>query len=260
VILALKLLLSPLLIAAATLAGRRWGPAVSGWFVGFPLVSAPVSIVLATQSGTTFAANAATGMLIGQASMCIFCAVYILLARKLKWWQTIPPALAVFFALVAVWNHFPLSLLPSFAILVGTILLLLLVIPKQIIPGNSSTNPWWDLPARMVTAGLFVVLLTSVAPILGPALSGMLSAFPVFGTVLATFTHAQQGGRAAGQLLRGSILGSFGIAVFYLVLGLVLPLTGSLWTYLLAATATLLTNGISLQFTLAKKVQPPQYS
>jgi hypothetical protein len=32
--LALKLVLTPTLIGAASLAGRRWGPAVSGWLVG----------------------------------------------------------------------------------------------------------------------------------------------------------------------------------------------------------------------------------
>ncbi|HLI06681.1 MAG TPA: hypothetical protein VKV40_08945 [Ktedonobacteraceae bacterium] len=31
-----KLLLTPLLIGLVSLAGRRWGPAVSGWIVGLP--------------------------------------------------------------------------------------------------------------------------------------------------------------------------------------------------------------------------------
>ena len=35
-VLALKLALTPALIAGASLAGRRWGGAVSGWLVGLP--------------------------------------------------------------------------------------------------------------------------------------------------------------------------------------------------------------------------------
>ena len=41
----LKLVLTPTLIGAASLAGRRWGPAVSGWLVGFPFTSAPIALV-----------------------------------------------------------------------------------------------------------------------------------------------------------------------------------------------------------------------
>jgi hypothetical protein len=39
-ILALKLVVTPLLIAAATLVARRWGPGVGGWLAGFLLVLA----------------------------------------------------------------------------------------------------------------------------------------------------------------------------------------------------------------------------
>ena len=42
-ILAFKLFLTPLLIVSVTLAGRRWGTAVSGLLIGLPLVSAPIS-------------------------------------------------------------------------------------------------------------------------------------------------------------------------------------------------------------------------
>lgn len=44
--LALKLVLAPALIGAASLAGRRWGPAVSGWLVGLPLTSGPIAFFL----------------------------------------------------------------------------------------------------------------------------------------------------------------------------------------------------------------------
>ena len=44
-ILAFKLFLTPLLIVSVTLAGRRWGTAVSGLLIGLPLVSAPISFI-----------------------------------------------------------------------------------------------------------------------------------------------------------------------------------------------------------------------
>src|SRR5437660_411979 len=41
------------------MAGRRWGPGVSGWLVGFPLTSGPVAFFLALDQGVSFAAGAA---------------------------------------------------------------------------------------------------------------------------------------------------------------------------------------------------------
>ncbi|HET7343490.1 MAG TPA: hypothetical protein VFL90_18640, partial [Methylomirabilota bacterium] len=57
-ILLLKLAATPLLIAGASLAGRRWGPAVGGWLVGLPLTSGPVAVFLALEHGAAFAAAA----------------------------------------------------------------------------------------------------------------------------------------------------------------------------------------------------------
>src|SRR6184192_563504 len=59
--LALKLVLTPALIAIATLAGRRFGPSIGGWLVGLPFTSGPVSLFLALEQGTSFAAAAALG-------------------------------------------------------------------------------------------------------------------------------------------------------------------------------------------------------
>ena len=42
-VLALKLILTPLLIGGASLAARRWGPAIGGWLVSLPLTSGPVT-------------------------------------------------------------------------------------------------------------------------------------------------------------------------------------------------------------------------
>src|SRR5712691_12062805 len=57
--------------------------------------------------------------------------------------------------------------------------------------------PWWDLPARMLVATVFVLALTSAAPALGSRLSGLLSPFPVYAAVLCVFAHRLQGVAAA---------------------------------------------------------------
>lgn len=41
-----KLLMTPLVVGLISLAGRRWGARVSGWRVGLPLTSAPITMFL----------------------------------------------------------------------------------------------------------------------------------------------------------------------------------------------------------------------
>src|SRR5258708_19288479 len=99
----LKLLVTPLLIGAASLAGRRWGETVSGWFIGLPLSSGPVCWFLALEQGTGFAAAAARGCLGGAAAEAGFCLAYGVTARNAGWPRSIGagpagfPACAAFF-------------------------------------------------------------------------------------------------------------------------------------------------------------------
>jgi hypothetical protein len=246
-VLVLKLVLTPCMIAAASLAGRRWGPAVSGWLMGFPLTSGPVSVFLDLQYGPAFAGQAAVGILAGQASVCMFCLVYSRAALRRRWPASAGLGILTFLVSTLVWNRFTLTLWPTFAILLVVIFVVARLIPRRSVPAGSVPLPDWDLPARMIVATVFVLLLTTFANALGPQLSGLIAPFPIFGTVLAVFTHRQQGGIAATQLLRGVVLGSVAFAAFFLVVGGLLPSVPGVWTYLLATLAALVVNGFSLR-------------
>ena len=80
--LALKLVLTPLLIGAASLAGRRWGPGVGGWLVGLPLTSGPIAFFIALRDGVSFAGAAAVGILAGTISQAAFSVAYGWLAAR----------------------------------------------------------------------------------------------------------------------------------------------------------------------------------
>ena len=97
----LKLLVTPLLIGAASLAGRRWGETVSGWFIGLPLSSGPVCWFLALEQGTGFAAAAARGCLGGAAAEAGFCLAYGVTARNAGWPRSIGAGTAGFAACAA---------------------------------------------------------------------------------------------------------------------------------------------------------------
>lgn len=242
-ILSLKLILSPVLIALVSLAGRRWGPAISGWFLGFPLTSAPISILLAAQYGTGFAAASATGILGGQASVCVFCLAFSYAALKFNWMVSSFLGLCAFFLSTALLNLFTLSLPAAFLILLGTITVMLFFLPKSDVQQTVAIVPSWDLPVRMILAGLFVFLVTTFATGLGPQLSGLVAPFPVFGVILAAFTHKQYGAGTVIKLFRGYLTASIGFACFFLIVGVFLPIWGSVMIYSLATVMIFAING-----------------
>jgi len=240
--------MTPILIALVSYVGRRWGSGVAGWLMGFPLTSGPVSVILTLQYGAAFAANAAVGTMGGQASVCIFDLAYCLIALYAGWPVCAGIALGIFFLAVYGWNLVNLGLLPTFLLVVFIGFIVVRLIPRQQVLAPPIPSPRWDLPARMAAAAAFVLLLTTFADRLGSQLSGLLSPFPIFGVVIAAFTHHQQGPAAATQLLRGVVIGSFGFNSFFLVVAALLPYLAPGWVYLLATLATLAVNGFAFRF------------
>src|SRR5512132_3237030 len=92
----LKLVLAPVIIGSASLAGRKWGPAVSGWIVGMPLTSGPVIFFLALSHDVNFAANAAQGVISGGLSLVAYALTYAWLATRFRWYIAILGSFVVF--------------------------------------------------------------------------------------------------------------------------------------------------------------------
>ena len=236
--LALKLVLTPVLVGAASLAGRRWGLAVGGWLVGIPFTSAPVAFFLALDPGPRFAAEAALGMMAAAISQAAFCLVYSWTAQRAGWawaahragWTICLGAASGAFA-VATLVLRPLrpSAAASFALVVVILVVALFFMPGRTEPASEQTAlPRWDIPARMLVATAFVLALTTAAPALGARLAGLIAPFPLYATVLTVFAHRLQGREAATGVLRGLLLGLFAFASFFLALALLLEVSVAL--------------------------------
>jgi hypothetical protein len=254
-ILTLKLVLSPIIIALVSLAGRKWGSTVSGWFLGFPLTSGPISLVMALQHGTVFAAASAAGNLGGQASVCIFCLVYGLTAVRFPWPVSAGFGITAFFACVFLLNLFPLTLISAFVIILAAVVISFVLLPKSGGVYKDTILPAWDLVLRMALAAAFVYGLTTFADVLGPQLSGLIAPFPVFGLIMSIFTHQQNGSAAVLKLFRSYITASAGYACFYLIFGSFLTSLGIGLTFLVAILVIICLNGITL-YVLQKTGQP----
>lgn len=246
-LLALKLTLAPGLVAATTLAGRRWGPRVAGWLGGLPVVVGPILLALALEQGDAFAAEAAEGSLFGLLSLSAFVLAYAWSARRVGW---LP-------ALLAGWAAFVLATIPLESLDPPPAVGLLAVsacflLTERALPRAAQASsvpppapPRFDVAMRALCTAVLVLVLTALADVLGPRLSGMLAAFPVLASVLAAFTHAQAGAAAAADFLRGLVRGLLSFALFCFVVAVLLPDAGIAIAFLAATAAALATHGAS---------------
>jgi hypothetical protein len=237
VLLLLRLVLVPILVAAVTLASRRWGPRVGAFVTALPAVAGPTLGFYAVQQGDLFAADAARGSLLGLVGVAAFCLAYAHASTRLHW----APCLLI------GWASFAVVTVLMYRVNVGPVLALVVAVAalfgaRSLLPSSGPVSasigiPRWDLPLRMLSAAALVFTLTAAAGRLGSSVSGILTPFPVATAILVGFTHAQRGSAAAVEFLRSYVPGLSGFAIFCVVLALMLPHASIGWSFS-AALAT----------------------
>ena len=233
-----KLAATPLLVIAATGLQRRYGGSIGGLFTGLPVTSAPLSLFLALEHGTAFAARAAVGTLLGLIAMAGFCAAYARSARRAPWGASLALAATASGGLFVALSRLPQRPLLAAALVFPALLALALLIGRAR-PGAAPPHPWWDLPARVGFSLAAVLGITAAAAHLGPTWSGMLATLPVLSAIMGGFTHRHAGPEAARALLRGIVVGSLGAAAFNLIVAFTVVPGGIAAAYCAAVTAAL---------------------
>ena len=189
---AFKLTLVPFFILALSLAGRRWGTAVSGWLVALPVVAGPIVFFIGMEQGEAFAAGAARATIAGLASLAVYSLVYCRAALRLGWAPSLLAGWAGFFLSTYLLNRLPLTLPQSIALALSSLVAAYLLLPAVDSEASPPGTPSWEIAARMAAAVGMVLLMTALARPLGPRLAGLLVPFPVAATVLTVFTHHYQ--------------------------------------------------------------------
>ncbi len=92
----------------------------------------------------------------------------------------------------------------------------------------------------------FVVVLTAIAPLLGPVSSGLVATFPVYVSVLAVFEHVNGGRSAALGVLRGLLVGLFGTVAFYCAIRWLVVPAGIAVAFSAAIVATAVIGAVAL--------------
>ena len=247
-LLLLKLTLTPVLIGAASLAARRWGPSIGGWLVALPLTSGPVALYLALDHGTAFAAGAARGSMAGLLGDAVFALGYGWLARRHGWLVSMVGGFGCF-ALAASASQPFLGGSPAilFVLVMAAMAVCLRFAPPTTATATRVSQPAWDILARMVIGTLVVLAVTEAATFLGPQLSGIVAAFPVYVTILAVFAHRLEGPEQAVGVTRGLQVGLFGTVVFFLVISAAIEPVGIAGAFGIALVAVAAVQSVSLR-------------
>ncbi|MDQ6746732.1 MAG: hypothetical protein M3010_01300 [Candidatus Dormibacteraeota bacterium] len=234
--LVVRLALAPGLVGVATLAARRWGVAAGGWAASTPVVAGPVLLVIASDHGQAFGAQAAGSATLGLISLALFTTTYARTAgARLAWYICLPLGWAVFVATALLLS---VIAVPPLVALVAAIIFFrlcrLALGPTGRTDAASRRLPG-DIPLRMLAALAMVVTLSLVAGLLGARLSGLLAPFPIIGSVMAAFTHVTRGRGALEQYTDALLNGLPSFALFTAMVALTLRPLGVLDSFVAAS-------------------------
>jgi hypothetical protein len=236
---AARLLLVPLAVWLASLAGRRWGHHVSGYLGGFPLIGGPITFYLAIDHGEAFVARSATVTLAVIAAQAAHLVVFAHAARRVRW-----P-----FALLAGWSAFAMVALaivqlPLEPALAAVLALAGLAAAWRWLPlaraeMDPPAIPAAELRLRLAAALALAFAIVWSARAFGPVVSGVLLSVPVTGSIMPPFTLALYGPEAVARLTRGFVVGLCGFAAFFWVVAVVSVSLGITTAFVAATVAAL---------------------
>ncbi len=224
---------------------------MSGWLVSLPLTSAPVVLFLALEQGNAFASAASEGVTLGLASIAVFAYAYCWLAlrrQELAWYYPLLLGSGGYFVLTFLLTGVSTSLVIAFLGVVVFLALVNAVLPRprtSVSSGQALAAS--EVAVRMVAATALVFLVTESSTTLGAQLSGLLTPFPIYVSVMSASMYRVQGPPSAVHFVRGTTLGLFTPAVFFLIVGATIVGMGIALSFGLAIAASLLTHGVAFR-------------
>jgi hypothetical protein len=240
-LLMLRFTLAPLTILIATLIQRRFGHRSGGRVVGFPLTTGPFLVLVALTEGAAATSTAAHGVVAGQITVVLYCTTYAHVCRRVSAWIALPTSLGVAAIGISIVRFAPSTMI-ALIIVLATIAVALSTWPTPVGDLDQQPAPLpWELPLRMVVAGVLVGTLTAIARLVSPYLAGLLSTMPVVLSVLGPSTQVRAGVDATSELLRGTVRSMSGTLMFAAVISWTIEPLGPL-AFVVALAALIATD------------------
>lgn len=236
----LKLALVALSVLLATEAAKRFGHRVGGAVAGMPMIAAPITAVLLVDQSAEQVRAIAVATLACLPAALLHIVTFAHAASRLPWFACVSLALLAYVSAASVLSV--VAAAPLVACVAGAIAPSLgwLASPRHAAEAGVVVVPRSEFVLRIAAALLMATAVILGAATLPPAVSGLLLAVPITGTVLPCFTLPRYGPQATASLLSGFTQGFHGFAAFFVVLVIVLPVVSKGLAFLLALSAALL--------------------
>lgn len=233
----LKLALVPASILLATLAARRFGHAVSGLLAGFPIIGGPIVVALMFDLPPAEVADIAQATLAACPAAIAHIVTFAWLSRRLPWWGCLAGAAAAFFAVGSITTSgwMPAALAAALALAGPWVAWALM--PRVAVTSGAVHVPRGEILLRVGAAFLLAAAILLSAEHVPAAVSGLMLAWPISGSILPSFTLSAHGHPAAVTLLRGFAIGLVGFVVFFAALVVLLRLWDASLPAFVASTA-----------------------
>lgn len=233
----LKLALVPTSILLATLAARRFGHAISGLLAGFPIIGGPIIAALMIDLPPDQVADIGQATLAACPGTVAHIVTFAWLSRRLPWWGCLAGAALAFFAVgsLSTASWMPAGL--TIALALAGPWIAWAAMPRMRSAGGAVDVPRGEILMRVGAGFLLAAAIVLSAERVPAAVSGLMLAWPISGSILPAFTLPVHGHAATVTLLRGFALGMTGFVVFFVALvGLLRSWDANLPAFL-AATA-----------------------
>lgn len=235
----LKLFLVALSVLLSTLAARRFGHAIGGAVAGMPMIAAPIVGILLLDLGAVEVRRIALATLACVPATILHIVTFAAAAPRSRWPAAVTAALLAYAAAGALLAQAPFG--------VAAVCVLAFVAPgvglwlaaRHTGAAQPVHVPRIELVLRIAVAVAMAGVIILGADTLPPALSGILLAVPITGTVLPCFTLQRYGAAATASLMTGFLQGLHGFTAFFLALYWGLGGLGRAAAFVLALAAAL---------------------
>lgn len=214
----LKLLLVAASVLLSTLAARRFGHAVGGAVAGMPMIAAPIMAILLFDHSALEVRAIALATLACVPATILHIVTFAAAARRSTWPVSVSAALLAYSVAGALLTHAPFGPIAISVLAFAAPVAGLWIAAHQTPEPMPVHVPRVELVLRVAAAVAMASVIIIGADTLPTAVSGILLAVPITGTILPCFTLQRYGAAATASLMTGFLQGLHGFTAFFLAL------------------------------------------
>jgi uncharacterized membrane protein (GlpM family) len=247
--LALKMLLTAVVVVATSLIVERSGPFVGALVGALPTAAGAAYIILAVQHSPDFIAASAVGTVTVNGAIAVFALVYAALAQRHGLMLSLGSATLVWFAMAAALRAFDWTLPGAVAI---NAVIYAVTIPlswryRAATPGPVKfRRTRLDIPLRALTAAVVVAVVTTLSSSIGSFASGAFAVFPIILGSSIVIMHPRIGGKLTASMMAHTQFPLMGLAFGFIAVHYLVAPVGVWWALLGGLIVSLVWSGALL--------------